>query len=272
MKILAIANAKGGTGKTTLAVHLATGLIAKGQRVLLVDLDPQGNASGWLLGPLPQGAKGVADVLTRAAPPSTEELHPAPGRDGLLVLPSTPALAGADIALAAEVGGEMTLAEALRPLSSKFDTVVLDCPPTLGLTVLSALCAADGVIAPVLPAFLALTGLRKLEDTCARIRARLHVRTHVLGYVLFAVDGRESIASEAREVLRRDKGDRLFSSEIRVSAAAKALPAHRQCAWDPGADARGAEDYPAVLKEVLQRMDRELTVTRAKRARAEVQQ
>lgn len=264
MRTFAIANSKGGVGKTTLAVHLATGLAREGHRVLLADLDPQANATGWLLGPLEPAARGVADVLTKGRPPDAGELHPVPGRDGLTVLPSTPSLAGADLALAGEVAGETVLRRALAPLRTRFDFVVLDCPPTLGLTVLSALCAADTVIAPVLGAYLSLTGLKRLEDTCERIRERLGARTRVLGYVLFAADPREAITAEARELLEREAPGRLLSAEVRVSTAAKALPARRETAWDEGADPRGAEDYPAVLAEIMARLEGGKTSKRAR--------
>ena len=268
MITLAVANAKGGTGKTTLAVHLAAGLAAQGKRVLLADLDPQASATAWLLGPLPLEARGAAQSLLRSGgPPDPAELHPAPGRDGLTVLPATPALSTVDVALAAEVAGETALRRALAPLRSRFDVVVLDCPPNLGLTVLSALCAADAVIAPVLGAYLSLAGLRRLEDTVVRIRERLNVRTRVLGYVLFAADAREAITAEARELLAKEAGEKLFRAEVRVSTAAKALPANRQTAWDAGADGRGAVDYPALLAEAMGRLEGRAPGNKTRRAR-----
>ncbi len=250
---IAVANAKGGAGKTTLAVHLATGLARAGQRVLLVDLDSQANATGWLLGPLAENAAGVADVLTRGLP-LERVVREVPGREGLSVAPATAALAGADLALAGEVGGETLLAKALAPVAGRFDLVVLDCPPNLGLSVVSALYAARWLLAPVPPSFLALAGLRRLEETRERINERLNARTEVLGYVLFDVDAREGISAESRELLGRQAGERLLRSEVRTSAAAKTLPAHRLTAWDPGADPRGAEDYGELLAEVQQRL------------------
>lgn len=249
MVVLALANAKGGVGKSTVAVHLATGLAREGKRALLVDLDPQGNASSWLLGKLPVGSKGAAEALLKDGALG-EELHPVTTCKGLTVLPSTPALAGADLALAQEIGGELALKRALAKVSDQFDIAILDCPPSLGLTVLNALCAADAVLTPVLAAYMSLSGLRRLEDTVTRICERLNVRTRVLGYVLFASDSRESITAETRELLRKEAGDKFFKAEVRTSTAAKSLPAHHKTAWDAGSDPRGAEDYKALLKEV----------------------
>jgi cellulose biosynthesis protein BcsQ len=110
------------------------------------------------------------------------------------------------------------------------------------------------VIAPVLAAFFSLSGVRKLEESLERMRVRLNARTHVLGYVLFAADAREAITNETREILRAQAPGKLFNAEIRVSTAAKALPARRETAWDSGADARGLEDHQAILDEVLGRL------------------
>lgn len=251
MIVLAVANAKGGTLKTTLAVHLAAGLARTHHRVLLVDLDPQGNASTWLLGPRPVTA-GAAEALRGHL--RLEDAHAVPERPGLLVLAGGPTLAGTEIALAAEVAGETLLRRALSRHPGRFDYVVLDCPPALGLTVVSALVAADGVIVPLPPAFLALAGLAHLEETLGRVGERLGAKARLLGAVLVAADPREAITGEIRELLRRELGGKFYRAEVRVSTAAKALPAHQRTAWDDGADPRGAEDYAAVLTETLTRL------------------
>ena len=248
---IAVANAKGGAGKTSVAVHLAAGLARAGQRVLLVDLDTQANATGWLLPPLASTAAGVAEVLARGVPLASVMFEVA-DRPGLWVAPSTPALAGLDLALANEVGGETLLASALGQVADRFDLVVLDCPPSLGLSVVSALFAAQWLLSPVPASFLALSGLRRLEDTLRRINERLNARTQVLGFVLFDVDAREAISAEARGLL--EPTGKLFKAEVRTSAAAKSLPGHRLTAWDPGADPRGLEDYTALVAEVQRRM------------------
>lgn len=263
MVTLAVVNAKGGTGKTSLAVHLAAGLALKGKRTVLVDLDPQGNASQWLLGPLPSDALGAAQAIA-AGRIGAEHLRAVPGRERLAVVPSTAALAGLDLALAQEVAGETLLRRALERLRDA-DAVILDCPPSLGLPVLSALVAADAALAPVLPGFLSLAGLARLEETCARVRERLNVRTRVLGYVMFGADSREGITGETRDVLAAEAPGKLYRAEVRVSTAAKSLPARRALAWDAGADARGATDYAAILAETLHRLGTTTTPPRARR-------
>jgi chromosome partitioning protein len=262
MRTIAVANAKGGTGKTTVSVHLATGLAREGKKVLLVDLDPQGNASLWLLGHLPPQTEGIAEALS-AGRITDAQLHQVEDVPGLKVAPATPKLASSDLALASEIGGETILGKLLQGRAKEFDVAVLDCPPNIGMTVISALCAADGVISPVLPSFLTLSGLRTMTDTITRLRERLNARTDVLGYVLFAADGREAITAEARELVREQMGDKLYKAEIRVSAAAKTLPAHRSTAWDKASDPRGHEDYSAFLRETMARLERPSKTGRA---------
>lgn len=251
MITLAVANAKGGTLKTSLAVHLAAGLAKQGARVLLVDADPQGNASTWLLGTLPD-TPGAAEALKGQV--RIDAAHAVPGAPGLLLLSGGPSVAGAELALAAEVAGETLLRRALGRHTARFDYVVIDCPPALGITVVSALVAADGVIVPVLPSFLALAGLGQLEETRGRVVERLGARAVLLGAVLVAADPREAITAESRALLKKELGPALYTSEVRVSTAAKVLPATQRTAWDPGADARGAEDYAAVLAETHKRL------------------
>jgi chromosome partitioning protein len=177
-----------------------------------------------------------------------------PDRPGLHVLPGGATLAGAEIALAAEVAGETLLGRALARQAARLDYVVLDCPPALGLTVVSALVAADGVIVPLPPAFLAVAGLASLEETLERVRERLGAKARLLGAVLVAADPREAITGEIRALLQAELGPKRYRAEVRVSTAAKVLPAHQQTAWDAGADPRGAEDYAAVLAETLTRL------------------
>lgn len=253
MITLAIANAKGGTGKTSLAVHLAAGLTRQKARVLLVDADTQGNASTWLLGALPTPA-GAAEALLGRFP--REAAVPVPTVPGLALLGGGPTLAGADLALAGEVAGETLLRRALARQAEHFDYAVIDCPPAVGLPVVAALVAADAVLVPIPAAYLALAGLARLEETRARVVERLGASCALLGAVLMAVDARESLAAETRALLAAELGPSLYAAEVRISTAAKVLPAHQRTAWDAGADPRGAEDYAAVLAETRQRLKR----------------
>jgi chromosome partitioning protein len=246
---LAIASAKGGVGKTTLAVHLAAGLARLGHRTLLVDADAQAHATRWLLGTLPEGP-GTSDALLGHRP----HPHQVPNREHLAVLAGGPAVAAAELRLASEVAGETLLQRALAQVADAFDYAVIDTPPATSLAVVGALVAAEAVLVPTPAAFLALAGLAQVRDTVDRVRERLGADVELLGAVLTFADAREGVTAEVRELLRRELGRTLYRAEVRISSAAKALPAHQAVAWDAGHDARGAEDYTAVVAETLTRL------------------
>ncbi len=252
MHTIALAIAKGGTGKTTVAVHLSVGAALMKKRTLLVDLDPQANATRWLLGSVPAGP-GAAEAMTEGKI-TDEMLHNIEGRENLSLLCGSRALASANLKLASEPGGNMALSEALSSVKKRFDYVFLDCPPSLDLSVLNALSAADGIVAPILPAFLSIAGVRQLEETVEQLRRRAKIKGKIIGYVLFAADMREAVTREARSAIKASAPAMLLESEIRVSAAAKTLPGHTATSWDPGEDARGAKDYKAVLEEMFERL------------------
>jgi chromosome partitioning protein len=180
----------------------------------------------------------------------------ATGRERLSLLPATNALAASEATLSRRPAPDMALRAALRTVAADYDFAIVDCPPAAGFYVVSALVAAEAVIAPVLAAYLSLAGLRRLEELVVDVKEGVGSDLAVLGYVLFAADPREAITGEARETLRAAAGDKLFSTEVRVSTAAKALPANRATAWDDGADERGLEDYRRVIKETLARLGR----------------
>ncbi len=247
MRTVAVAGGKGGSGKTSVAVHLAVGLMRRRRQVLLVDLDPTRHASTWLLGPLPE-AKGVADVLLEERV-RAEHRHKV---EGLEVLPATRALQNLDLKLANEPGGQFILQRALEDLEG-IEVALLDCPPALNFFTTSAIYAADSILVPLTCSPLCLAGLELLEEHVALMSRRAKRPAPAVDLLLFAADPREAITAETRALLESKAGKRLMRSEVRVSTAAKMLPTRRKTAWDPGEDPRGAEDYPAVLDETLAR-------------------
>lgn len=262
MKVIAIANAKGGVTKTSVAVNVADGYARAGLDTLLIDLDPQGSATAWLMGLEGIGElEGIGDALGAGSFIDSEKrIHALPGRPHLWLSPSTQSLEEIDALLSAKMGGELEMAELLTReiadevlIGVKFNRVVIDCPPALSVSVLGALCASDYVITPVVSSVLALAGLRRMENVCTNVRKKLKAHCELLGAVLAAADAREAITSSARAVLLKESSAKVFKSEIRVSTRAKSLPGTKRTVWD-GGDPRGREDYARLLKEIEKRI------------------
>lgn len=255
MRVLLIGSAKGGAGKTTAAVHLAAGYARKGKRVALVDLDVQGHSSVWFAGREVRGEPGLAEALLAGTlrPEHVRELE---GRPGLTLIPGGPALAPAEHALGRRTGGHLALLRLLEPFERRLDLVVIDTPPNVGgLLTLSGLLAADAVLAPFTPGYLALDGLALLEERLAAANQE-GGRAKLLGFLAMAVDYREGVAEEALELVKREAPGRLFRSVVRVSTAQKTLAGRRALAWDDGEDERGREDWGRVLSELEGRWTR----------------
>jgi chromosome partitioning protein len=243
---------KGGVAKTTTAVHLAVGWAAKGRRVLLLDLDEQGHSTLWLAGAEARRGPGLAEALLAG---ELRPEHVREPRPGLHLAPGGPALPHAEFELGKpKRDGANALRRLLEPLRSRVDVAIIDMPPAHGgVFTLAALVAADGVLGVFMPGFLALDGLAALEAR-AKASEGAGARAKVLGFLALAVDAREGVADASLELLRREAPGRLLKHFVRVSTAQKSLAERQATAWDPGADARGAEDWPRVLAEVGQRL------------------
>jgi chromosome partitioning protein len=255
VRILAVCNSKGGVGKTQSAVHLAVGLArAGGYRVLLVDVDRQSNASRWLLPGHSHDMPGLPQAMLRGGAPRAEELHQVPSVPGLTVLPATRALAEVEAALPGRISQETTLRRVLAPLADAFDVAILDCPPNLSGFTLNSLAAAQHALVPLESDVFSTDGLAELMLTVANVRGLLNPALEVLGLLHFKVDARTTLARDTRAALRKAHGTLLMTSEVRTSQAVRDLPRHGRTAWDAGADERGAEDWPEVLAEVVERL------------------
>ena len=253
MRIIAVVNQKGGVGKTTTSVNLGAALAKRGQRVLLVDMDPQGNLTDHLLGDPPDGREraSIYDVLVEGkgvlacVVPTTTA--------GLSVLPSHEDLAGAELDLASVIGREVILKDALAEVpADAFDWVFLDCPPSLGLLSLNALAAADEVFIALQTEFFAMRGLGALDRTVDLVRRRINPRLRVGGIVPTLVDATR-LSREVTDEVRAHYGPLLFESKIRTNIRLAEAPSHGRHIFDYAPDSPGAADYAALAEEVCRR-------------------
>jgi chromosome partitioning protein len=253
--IVALANQKGGVGKTTTAVNLAGELARRGLRVLLVDCDPQGNATTSLGIDKRDLAATTYDVLMGLAAPETA-IRPT-GRAGYDIMPASEDLAGAMIELTSVERREWRLADALRQIEDRYSLVLIDCPPSLGLLTLNALCAAAGVLIPLQCEFLALEGLAQLKGTIDRIHDHLNARLTIIGVVMTMYDGRTNLAQQVVEEVRRYFPQRICNILIPRSVRLSEAPSYGQLIAEYDPHSRAAQSYAALADEVFKRVRRQ---------------
>jgi chromosome partitioning protein len=249
-RIMTIANQKGGVGKTTTAVNLAAALAQHGSRVLVIDLDPQGNASTALDVDHHSGVSSVYDVLVEERP-LAEIVRPAAEMPGLFCAPATIDLAGAEIELVPMVARELRLAKALRAFdASHLDYVFVDCPPSLGLLTVNALVAAEEVLLPIQCEYYALEGVQQLLNTAELVRVNFNPGLHVSTVLLTMYDGRTRLAADVAEDVRAHFGSSVLRTIIPRSVRVSEAPSRGQSviAYDPGSS--GAVAYLEAAKEL----------------------
>ncbi|MCH8916944.1 MAG: ParA family protein [Alphaproteobacteria bacterium] len=250
-RILIIANQKGGVGKTTTVINLATALAAVGNRVLVLDLDPQGNASTGLGIPQSARAHGTYDLLMGAA--AIDETIVSSEVPGLDVVPSTVDLAGAELELIDMERREYRLRDALRGAPSQYDYILVDCPPSLNLLTLNGLVAADAVLVPLQCEFFALEGLTHLLKTLDRVRRNLNSTLELQGVVLTMVDTRNNLTNMVAADVRQFLGDKVYDTVIPRNVRVSEAPSHGKPVLLYDFKCAGSQAYIRLAREILRR-------------------
>lgn len=249
-RTIALANQKGGSAKTTTTANLGSCLAELGKKVLLVDLDPQGHLSLYLGLDIEQLPRTVYNLLIDPKT-STESVLMHTSVPGIDILPANIDLCGAEVQLVHEIGREQVLAQRLEPLRGRYDYILIDCPPSLGLLVVNALTAADEVLVPVQCSFLALRGLGMLLETVEKVRVRMNPHLALGGVLLTMHDQRTLHAREVEQIARQRFGDKVFRTVIHRSVRFDEAPVQGEPITHYAGATRGAQEYRAFTKEVI---------------------
>lgn len=249
-RVVAVANQKGGVGKTTTAINLGAALAALDRKVLLVDLDAQANATSGLGFPRARDGPNSYDVLLTGA---TDGAIRPTAFPNLFLLPSARDLVGAEVELVDRPERESGLRKALEGVRDQYDLIFIDCPPSLSLLTVNALCAADSVLVPIQTEYFALEGLSELLDTIARIRVGFNPYLELEGIVLTMYDERTNLARQVTDDIRKHFGDRVYETVIPRNVRLGEAPSFGKPVLAYDIKSRGAEAYIALAREFVKR-------------------
>lgn len=250
-KIISLANQKGGVGKTTTAINLAAGLAKEGKRVLLVDADPQANASSGLGIDIKEVENTIYECLVNGIDPQLAVAET--GWENLDIIPSHIDLVGAEIEMLNIENRENLMKTVLGKLRAQYDYILIDCSPSLGLITVNALTASDSVIIPVQCEFFALEGIAKLLNTIKIIKSSLNPALQIEGFLLTMYDNRLRLSNQVYEEVKRHFGNLVFNTVIPRNVRLSEAPSHGMSVIEYDSQSRGAQNYMSLAKELIRR-------------------
>ncbi|MCF6365663.1 MAG: ParA family protein [Bacteroidales bacterium] len=243
-RIISVSNHKGGVGKTTSVVNIGAGLASHGRKVLLIDLDPQANLT--ISYGLSESENHIYDAYTNG-----NGLKPISVRENIDMIPASSNLAIAEIELKSEENKENSIAKLIEPLKGKYDYIIIDCPPSLGLLTLNAFAASTEVIIPIQPHFLAVKGLAKIIEVVNNIKANVNRKVEISGVFVTMFDKRKILHKDVLDTIVMYFDDRVFKTKVRTNIALAEAPAVGQDIFEYDNNSNGAFDYRRIVQEVI---------------------